>query len=98
MIETAAPNVLNLLRLPCKTSLRQESVKMGKMRIRAKKQGKMMRKQNRTEARIRRNVRKSIKKEVLKNRTEKQKKIQQKSKENSEIMMRLSSEKKVGAF
>ena len=50
------------------------------------------------EARIRRNVSKSIEKEVLKNRAEKQKKIQQKSKENSEIMLRLSSETKVGAF
>ena len=50
------------------------------------------------EARIRRNVSKSIEKEVLKNRPEKQKKIQQKSKENSEIMLRLANETKVGAF
>ena len=50
------------------------------------------------EARIRGNVNKSSEKEVLKNRAEKQKKIQHESKENSEIMLRLSSETKVGAF
>ena len=98
MIETVVPNVLNLLRLPCKTSLRQESVKMDKMRIKAKKQREMRRKQNSVEARIRRNVSKSNEKEVLKNRAEKQKKIQQKSTENSEDLLRLSSETKVGAF
>ena len=98
MTENVVPNVLNLLRLPCKTSLREESVKMGKMRIRAKKQRKMRRKQNSVEARIRRNVSKSSEKEVLKNRAEKQEKIQQKSKGNSAIVLRLSSETKVGAF
>ena len=98
MTEKVVPNVVILLRLPCKTSLREGSVKMGKMRIRAKKQRKMRRKQNSVEARIWRNVRKSIKKEVLENRSEKQRKIQQKSEENSEIMLRLPSETKVGAF
>ena len=58
----------------------------------------MRRKQNSVEARIRRNVSKSSEKEVLENRAEKQKIIQQKSKENSEIMMRVASETKVGAF
>jgi len=62
MTEKVVPNVVNLLRLPCKTSLREESVKMGKMRIRAKKQRKMRRKQNSGEARIRRNVSKSSEK------------------------------------
>ena len=50
------------------------------------------------EARIQRSGSKSSEKEVLKKRAEKQKKIQQKSTENSEIMLRLSSETKVGAF
>ena len=98
MTEKVVPNVVDLLHLPCKTSLRQESVKMGKMRIRAKKQRKMRRKQNSVEARIRRNVSKSNEKEVLKNRAEKQNKIQQGSNKSSEIMLRLSSETKVGAF
>ena len=80
MTETVVPDVVNLLRLPCKTSLREESVKMGKMRIRAKKQRKMRRKLNSVEARIRRNVSKSSEKEVLKKRAEKQKKIQQENK------------------
>ena len=92
------PNVVNLLHLPCKTSLRRESVKMGKMRIRAKKQRKMRRKHNSGEARIRRNVSKSSEKKMLKNEAEKQEKIQQTSTENSEIMLRLSSETTVGAF
>ena len=98
MTEKVVPYVVNLLRLPCKTSLREESVKMGKMRIRAKKQRKMRRKQNSGEARIRRNVSKSSEKEVLENRAEKQKKIQQTSTGNSENLLRLSSETKVGAF
>ena len=98
MIETVVPNMLNLLQLPCKPSLCEESLKMGKMRIRAKKQRKIRRKQNSGEARLRRNVSKSGEKEVLKNRAEKQNKIQQKSTENSEDLLRLSSETKVGAF
>ena len=66
MTETVVPNVLNLIIPPCKTSLREESVKMGKMRIRAKKQRKMRRKQSSVEARIRRNVSKNSEKVVLK--------------------------------
>ena len=57
-----------------------------------------MRKQNRKEAIIQRNVSKSSEKEVLKNRSEKPWRIQQQSEENSEIMLRLSSETKVDAF
>ena len=98
MTEKVVSNVVKLLHLLCKTSLREESVKMGKMRIRAKKQRKMRRKQNSVEARIRRNVSKSSEKEVLKNRSEKQEKIQQKSKESSEIYVRLPSETKVGVL
>ena len=98
MTEKVVPNVVNLLHPPCKTSLFRESVKMEKMRNREKKPGKMRRKQNSAEARIRRNVSKSIEKQVLKNRAEKEKKIQQKSNKHSEIMVRLSSETKVGAF